>query len=243
MTRRPRKTTAERGSTLLGQLVAVAVVAVIAVSMMHTLGNAKISARQIEGRQELTFLKGAILNGLNCQNTLAPYGGAPCASLPPLQLRSHGNRPLFPGGVAGRWTMSARCTGNEIVVGATRPASPASPEQTVTDIFMGLSNLCRDELSGAAGDGWVNVACVTIPGASATEQYCASGDHPSELCRHAGYDGAVGTCRGIRDAGLGPGPAQGGLFVTANPGGGWRLSCIWGIPHYGVPTGIRCENY
>ncbi len=231
-THRPRRS--EAGLSIVSVLVAIAFMGLLAAGMSTIMGRGFNAQAKLTAGSELEAIKFSLLRTLDCNNTLNTTPSGPtlsCGSYPLVPLRRRGSPnsavlDINPSDKVGRWTVRAGCSGNEIIVKATRPGNdplsgrPWSNIPEASDLFRGTSDLCReyfdpsyrrnksyplrDLASAVAGNCAANVCFLQgCAGIMATRpgHYFMANSACKRLCTGSGWSGgAITECNGTNPA-------------------------------------------
>jgi hypothetical protein len=150
--------------TITSMVVALGIFGIVALVLAKITGVGSLGASKLQRNADLESLRQTLITQLDCRNTLRVTGAISsplnCASYTAANhgstwsLRHSGPNSaasnFAAGNKVGGWTVNARCSGNELIIGASRPGTDpltrksyaSAPE--ATDLFRGLSDFCRE---------------------------------------------------------------------------------------------------
>lgn len=153
----------QAGFSLVSILISLAILTMIGLMVTQTSKLGLRSAASSNQRQDISTLKNLVRENLNCDETLGVTPATPlpisCPAGPVIMRRKSSGggaqgTPLAPSNLIGNWTVTASCTGGEIIVAATRPGTdplterPWSSSPYATDLFEGTSDFCSNYFVG-----------------------------------------------------------------------------------------------
>lgn len=137
----------QRGGALLLVIVVAAVLGIMAVEISRQMDLGLNANKSMSNKDELIGLRQTLAKSVDCHKTLGvspPLTGAlSCSTFAAgVQLRDRANRAIDR---VGSWTISARCDGAELRIGASRPGKDPLTGQAygtkaaATDLFAGMN--------------------------------------------------------------------------------------------------------
>jgi hypothetical protein len=222
--------------SLISALVAVAIIGVLIVIFTQMMTNANKVSRSAQNDVDFDMLRMTITSRLDCAKTLGVLPTAPlpliCSEYSNVTLKNHSNTSIAPSEKLGLWDISAQCSGNEVIVKATRPGNepltgkPYASLPAATDLFGGTGKLCRPYFDTSYLGRYVKVETFGIA-------YDPPGSLPSSKCQISNgstsshpYAVAHAACPAGYTIFAGEGACFWGIVAASFPyGNGWSLSC------------------